>query len=273
MEHSRDTHFAARVRTRIWEETADPANPYLASGARCHGYALEDMIGQLDFADTLFLLLRGELPGTAEARLLRRFLVAFCNPGPRHAATRAIMNAAASGTCSTSLASIGLATLGGDHLGSGEVERCMRFFARHRGTDPQALAAALPAVTAAPGDIRVAPGFGTLFGAIDPFAEGLAQLFGATAMANGTLDWGNRLATALHPGGSGWLVPGVAAAVADELGFGPTAGGMLYQLASLPGLMAHGLEMAGQGITALPFVPDQCYTMLAPGDAPAGVHE
>ncbi|MBK6289179.1 MAG: hypothetical protein IPJ33_06620 [Gammaproteobacteria bacterium] len=273
MEHSRDTRFAARVRTRIWEEAADPVNPYLAASARCHGYALEDMVGQLDFADTLFLLLRGELPDAAEAQLLQRFLVAFCNPGPRHAATRAVMNAAASGTRSTSLASIGLATLGGDHLGSSEVERCMHFIARHRGTDPQALAAALPGVAPTPGDIRVAPGFGTLFGDIDPFAAGLAELFCATAVANGALDWGNRFAAAVRPGGSGWLVPGVAAAVAGELGFGPAAGGMLYQLASLPGLMAHGLEMAGQGIAAMPFVPDQLYTMLAPGDSPAGARQ
>ena len=57
----------------------------------------------------------------------------------------------------------------------------------------------------------------------------------------------------------------MAAAIASELGFGATAGGMLYQLASLPGLMAHGLEMAGQGITAMPFIPDQHYAMLAPG--------
>ena len=33
MEHSRDTRFAARVRTRIWEEAADPVIPYLAASA------------------------------------------------------------------------------------------------------------------------------------------------------------------------------------------------------------------------------------------------
>ncbi|MBP8924886.1 MAG: hypothetical protein KBG75_03430 [Pseudomonadales bacterium] len=268
MEHSRDTHFAAKVRTRIWEEVADPVNPYLASGARCHGYALEDMVEQLDFADTLFLLLRGELPSAIDARLLQRFLVAFCNPGPRHAATRAVMNAAASGTRSPSLAAIGLTVLGGDHLGSGEVERCMRFIARHRDTDPQALATTLSAAAATPGDTRIAPGFGTLFGDIDSFAEELATLFCATTNQSGALGWASRFATALHPVGSGWLVPGVVAAIASELGFGAAAGGMLYQLASLPGLMAHGLEMAGQGISAMPFIPDQHYTLLAPGTPP-----
>ncbi len=123
MEESRNTPFARRIRTRIWQELADPRNPWVATDARCHGYAHSEMIGRLDYAQTLFLLLRGELPGEHQHELLRRFLVAFCNPGPRHGATRAVMNAAASGTRSQHLGAIGLALLGGEHLGSAEVEQ------------------------------------------------------------------------------------------------------------------------------------------------------
>jgi citrate synthase len=261
------------VRTRIWEESVDPDNPYLAGSARCHGYALEEMIGQLDFADTLFLLLRGELPSAPEARLLQRFLVAFCNPGPRHAATRAVMNAAVSGTRSASLAAIGLTVLGGEHLGSAEVERCVRFIARHRDADPRILATSLANDGPATGDTRVAPGFGTLYGGIDTFASRLAGVFCAAAPHSETLLWANRFAESLRPSGSGWLVPGVAAAVASELGFSATASGMLYQMASLPGLMAHGLEMSGQPITAMPFIGDEHYTMRNGDDASAGKRE
>lgn len=266
MEQSRETRFADRARTRIWEELPDSSNPYLARTARCHGYALEDMVGQLDSAQTLFLLLRGELPDAAAARLLQRFLVAFCNPGPRHVATRAVMNAAASGTHSADLPSIGLALLSGAHLGSAEVEQSARFIASHRTTDAATLALRLvesssPATEEAT-DRRIAPGFGTLYGDIDPQAASLADLFAASAASDGPLAWAARFCAALQPAGCGWMLPGVAAAVCCELGFGATAAGLLYQYASLPGLLAHGLEMSGQGITAMPFVADENYVSL-----------
>ena len=58
--------------------------------------------------------------------------------------------------------------------------------------------------------------------------------------------------------------PGVAAAACVDLGFAPRAAGALYQIASLPGLLAHGLEMSRQGLQAMPFVPDENYEFLDP---------
>jgi citrate synthase len=264
MEQRRPTAFAERARTRIWEEQPHPQNPYLATAARCHGYALDDMVSQLDYPGTLFLLLRGELPTPAQSALLQRFLVAFCNPGPRHAATRAVMNAAASGTRSADLGAIGLTLLGGEHLGSAEVENSARFIARSRDRDPLALAAQLGATGLAegPGDRRIAPGFGSCFGDVDPLATSLAGLFAAEAEPAGPLQWSMRFAAALEPAGCGWLMPGLAAALCCEMGFGARAAGLLFQIAALPGLLAHGLEMAGQGITAMPFIADEDYLLL-----------
>jgi citrate synthase len=269
MEERRNTQFAQRIRTRIWRELPDADNPWLATDAHCHGYAHSEMVGQLDYPQTLFLLLRGELPDAQQGELLRRFLVAFCNPGPRHGATRAAMNAAASGTRSRHLAAIGLALLGGEHLGSGEVEKAATFLARHRHADATALAASLITTgTGAeqPADRRVAPGFGTLFGGIDPQARTLAALLGAAPGSWPALAWGERFATCLREAGCGWLAPGVAAAACVDLGFSPRAAGVLYQIASLPGLLAHGLEMGRQGLQAMPFVPDEDYEFLDPRD-------
>ncbi|MBK6277032.1 MAG: citrate synthase [Gammaproteobacteria bacterium] len=269
MEESRNTQFAQRIRTRIWEELPDARNPWLATDARCHGYAHSEMVGRLDYAQTLFLLLRGELPDAQQRELLCRFLVAFCNPGPRHGATRAAMNAAASGTRTQHLGAIGLALLGGEHLGSTEVERAAAFLSRHREADPAALAATLIAAEAeAPhaADRRIAPGFGTLFGGIDPQAGSLAALLGAAPGSWPVLAWGERFAACVHEAGCGWLAPGVAAAACIDLGFAPRAAGALYQIAALPGLLAHGLEMGRQGLQAMPFVPDQNYEFLDPRD-------
>lgn len=269
MERSRETPFPERVRTRVWEELPAQENPWIATGARCHGYALQEMARKLSFEDAIFLLLRGELPEPRQRRLFSRFLVSFCNPGPRHAAARAVMNAAASGTRTAALPSIGLALLGGEHLGSAEVERSAAFIVARRSESPVSLAGRL----CAPSDVdkgperRVAPGFGTLYGSIDAFCASLAAPLLELAGADGPLVWARDFSDALARHGCGWLQPGLAAAALLELGFAPRACGMVFQIAALPGLVAHALETAGRGITAMPFVPEDRYEFV---DDPAG---
>lgn len=269
MERSRNTPFPERVRTRIWQEEPDEGNPWLARTARCHGYAHAELVRGAGFSDTVFLLLRGELPDPGQRQLMDRLLVTFCNPGPRHAATRATMNAAASGTREASLGAIALALLGGEHLGSAEVERAAAFIVARRREDPQALATALLASGTPPaaGDRRVAPGFGTLHGGIDPHTETLAAPLIELARADGPLAWAKAFSASLVAGGCGWLAPGLAAAGALELGFGPRAAAALFQIASLPGVLAHALEVAGKGITAMPFLADTHYEYLDATDA------
>ncbi len=267
MEESRNTRFASRLRTRIWEEIPDPHNPWIATSARCHGYAHEAMIEQLDYPQTIYLLLRGELPDSNRRALLQRFLIAFCNPGPRHGATRATMSAAASGTRTRHLAAIGTALLGGEHLGSAEVESAAAFIARQHGADPQALACELLArASSAPkdGDLRIAPGFGTLYGVTDPRAADLARLLADTPGEWPALAWGSRFATGLAEAGCGWLEPAVAAAACLDLGFAPRSAGVLYQIAALPGLLAHGLEAGRRGLQAFPFISDGNYEFIDP---------
>lgn len=267
MEESRNTRFAERVRTRIWEEIPDPQNPWVARAARCHGYAHEEMIDRLDYPQTIYLLLRGELPDAQRHALLRRFLVAFCNPGPRHGATRATMSAAASGTRTRHLAAIGLALLGGEHSGSAEVEQAATFIARQRTREPAVVASELLETAEfdpGQGDRRIAPGFGSLYGAVDPRATGLARQLAATPGNWPALAWGEHFVQHLATAGCGWLEPAVAAAACLDLGFAPRTAGALYQIAALPGLLAHGLEMGRQGMQAFPFVADEDYEFIDP---------
>ena len=82
--------------------------------------------------------------------------------------------------------------------------------------------------------------------------------------------WAQRFAARLNAVGSGWLPTGVAAAICVELGFPGRTAALLFQLAAAPGLVAHGLEMAGRGVEAMPFVPEDRYVLLddarTPGD-------
>ncbi len=157
--------YASRVATRIWQEDAAPDNPYLAGSCRCHGYDLLELMTKRSFVDVLFLLFSGELPTGEQARLLETLMVGCINPGPRHPATRAAMNAGVGKTHPVHILPIALSVMGGSHLGGEEVEGAMRFLRSTISKDAGEQARELLHGQGRPdeGDWHVAPGFGSRF--------------------------------------------------------------------------------------------------------------
>lgn len=261
---SRGEQFASRPPTRIWLEEPSRQNPYLAERTYCHGYEIEQLMAGRRFAEVLYLLFRGELPGPDQADLLERLMIAAISPGPRHPATRAAMNAGIGRTRRPDILPIGLTVLGGGHLGGDEVEAAMRFIAANVDRAPAEALAASP-VEADEADRRAGPGFGSRFGGIDPLAQRLADHLAGMPAAGRHLAWGTAAAASLQAAGMGWLMPGVVAAALCDLGFDYRAGAGLYQLLGAPGLLAQGLEMAGQPLTAMPFL-DKDHYVIESGD-------
>ncbi len=255
--------FAERISTRIWQEEPASHNPYLAEHCRCHGYDLLELMAHCRFSEVLFLLLKGELPSEDELQLLEALMVALINPGPRHPATRAAMNAGVGKTYPQHILPIALSILGGEHLGGSEVERSMRFLAKHLGKDPEGVLedTLKKAVRPKEGDWHIVPGFGSRFGGIDPMPQKIARHLVDLPGGGRALAWGDALAKALHPHDMGWLTTGVAAAAFVDLGFLPRMGSGLFQIICAPGLLAHGLEMAPRPITAMPFLDDERYVI------------
>lgn len=261
----RDMTFSCRTKTRIWQEIPSEENPYLAGQCRCHGYDIMELAGKRSFAEVLFLLFQGELPTLAQARMLEFLLIAMINPGPRHPATRAAMNAGVGKTTPVHILPIALTVLGGEHLGGQEVERAIRFFRKHLDSEPDEIAGTLlgqerPSV----GDWHIAPGFGSRFGGVDQMPGSIVDML---LRQNGdwrALRWGKQLAMAMNAGGLGWLGTGVVAAALCDLGFAPQAGGGLFQLICAPGILAHGLELSNKPITAMPFLGEDHYVIEQP---------
>jgi citrate synthase len=260
-ETRRADRFCNRPVTRIWQETPSPENPYVAEGARCHGYDLLELLEKARFCEVLFLLFRGELPTAPEAELLEKWLIASINPGPRHPATRAALNAGIGKTNAANILPVALTVLGGDHLGATEVKRSMRYLAKHVAEDPGATARHLLEREVRPpqGDWHVVAGFGSRFGGIDHLSRRIGELLAGLAGAGPALRWAGAFAAALEPQSLSWLDPGIAAAVALDLGFNEYAAMGLFQVARAPGLLAHGVEMVGQPLTAMPFLGDESY--------------
>ncbi|MGV1100731.1 citrate synthase [Thiovibrio sp. JS02] len=252
--------FCHRTVTRIWQEVPSAENPYLAEQCRCHGYDVLELAQKRSFVEVVFLLFLGELPTPQQARLLSILFIAMINPGPRHPATRAVMNAAVSKTNPQHLLPIGLSVLGGAHLGGAEVLASMRFIDANLKYLPAEVAEKrLAAPRPHQGDFHPAPGFGSRFGGIEPMPGQTADLLGSGE----AMTWGAAFVEALLPHGLGWLWPGVAAACLHDLGFSPWAGAGLFQLACAPGLLAHGLELADKPITAMPFLDEEHYVLAA----------
>jgi citrate synthase len=260
-ERARGDRFASRPATKIWQEVAASDNPYAASQARLRGYDLLELVRGASFMEVLFLLFKGELPGPGQAELLEAWWIASINPGPRHPATRAALNAGVSKANVANILPLALTVMGGDHLGAGEVKRAMRFLAAQQGADPGATAARL--LCACPetgaGDRRVAPGFGSRFGSTDHVVHAVGHLLARLDGAGAALAWGSAFARALEREGMGWLDPAVAAATLIDLGFDELTAMGLFQLSRAPGLLAHGMEMVGQPLTAMPFLDDAHY--------------
>jgi len=259
----RNDVFADKVSTRIWEETPSDENPYIADSSRCHGYDLIELMQGRSYVDVLYLLFRGDLPSAHERQLLEQLMIGLINPGPRHPATRAAMNAGIGKTESEHILPIGLAVISGTHLGAGEIEGSMRFLRKHARKSPDQVVEELLAIPSRPdeGDWHVVPGFGSRYGSVDIVPNKMAENLASQNDDWKMLQWGCEFSRLLSSYHMGWLATGLAAAVFADLGFQPRYGAGLFQLISAPGILAHGMEQSNKPVTAMPFVKDENYVI------------
>lgn len=259
---SRNEPFAEKTATKICCEIPSVDNPYIAQSVLLQGYDVFELMAKRSYVDVLFLLFRGELPDAMQAQLLQHLMIGLINPGPRHAATRAAMNTGIGKTDPLHILPIASAVYAGEYSGAKEVEQAMQFFSQHQGGAPEKIIDEFATAST----INI-PGFGVRHGGIELMAVQLAANLIALSEAHVNLRWGQQLAQALNKKNVGWLTTGVAAATLTDLGFTPRAGACLFQLFGAPGLLAHGLEMAGKPILAMPFVSDENYIIDRKVDA------
>ena len=258
---SRDEQSVSCTSTKIWHEEADPDNPYIASQCFCHGYNLYDLMAKHSYVDMLYLLFRGHLPNKDQSKLFESLIVAMINPGPRHPATRAAMNAGIGKSDVAHILPIGLAALSGSYLGGTEVTESMRFLIKNIQKDPKEVAMQLLDNQSKPvkGDWHIAAGFGSRFNSIDLVPNKIAELLGMMPGSDKALDWGNSFVSYLQENNLGWLNTGVTAAVLVDLGFHPRMGAGLFQLICAPGMLAHGIELSNKPRTAMVFIDQDHY--------------
>jgi len=260
---SRNEPFVERSSTKIWQEDSSSENPYITETARCHGYNLQDLIKKRSFVDVLYLLFRSELPTEKEAEILEQLMIGLINPGPRHPATRAAMNAGVGKTDPVHILPVSLSIYGGNFNAAGSIEKCMRFLRKQRKKDPVETACTLlqGASNETDGDWEITPGFGSIYGGVDILATKLAAQLATLHGCGDTLKWSIAFSDELNKQGLGFYHTAVAAAVLTDLGFQPKMCGGLMQIFVSPGLLAHGTELANKPRTAMPYIKDENYVI------------
>ncbi len=217
---------------------------------RPRGYPIETLIGEISFPAMIWLMLRGDLPQPAHARLLEAALVAGVDHGP-HAPSIAIARMAS--TCGIGVngaIASAINVLGDVHGGAGQA--CLELYQRvgavlDQGTE---------LTQAATQEVRrmldagiFIPGFGHRFHPVDPRAGKLLALVEAAREAGHVEGRHARIAVAVEAALTrlkGKRLPmnidGATAVVYGELGFAPELSRGLFVLSRSVGILAHAWE-------------------------------
>lgn len=245
----------AEARARDWWRTSIIE---MSPGViRYRGYAIEELIGRVSFAQMIWLMTRGELPSAGQAALLDAALMAAVDHGPQAPSIAIARMAATCGVGLNSAMASAVNVLGDVHGGAGEQAVAMYQSIASRVDRGEPLAAAVQAGVddsiAAHG--KFVAGFGHRFHPVDPRAPRLLELVDAAAQ-RGEVD-GRFAAIAraveneLAARKGGRRIPmnidGATAVIYAELGFAAPLARGLFCLSRSVGILAHAWEQTQQG--------------------------
>jgi citrate synthase len=227
---------------------------------RYRGYAIEELIGRLGFAEMIYLMTRGELPHPAAAKLLEAALVGAVDHGPQAPSIAAARMAITCGVGINNAIASAINMLGDVHGGAGE--QCVMLYnaiAARMGSDPTgeerlAEAARAEMKLLAEAGIQYVPGFGHRFHPRDPRAPRLLELVDVAAAAgavSGRFAAIGRAVEAELAAQKGRPVPmnidGATGVIFAELGFPPPLCRGLFVLSRAVGALAHAFEEMQSG--------------------------
>ncbi|WP_254429825.1 citryl-CoA lyase [Ruegeria atlantica] len=222
------------------------------------GNAIEDLIGNVSFPQMIWLMVRGDLPSGAQARLFEAALVAGVDHGPQAPSIAAARMAATCGVGLNNAMATAVNMLGDVHGGAGE--QCAELY--------YDIAVRMDAGASLNDAVRdgldswretygkIVSGFGHRFHKpVDPRAPRLMQLVRDAASA-GTVsgrfaDIGEEVQAELGRQRGGrpiaMNIDGATAVIFCELGFPAPLSRGLFCLSRSVGILAHAWEQMGQG--------------------------
>jgi len=210
---------------------------------RVKGYNITDIMEHLSFAETVYLILKGELPSKAEAELMNAILVASIDHGaspPSVLGTRTVM----SGGNSLNAAIAGGVLVIGDTHG-GAIEQSARIMQEWAQKDNDLDKVATDLVNWLKETKVRMPGFGHRLHNVDPRTAKLFEIAERHGYKGTHIELCKKIESALEKQTGKKLpinVDGAIAAVISDMGFDWRLGKGFFIISRVPGLLAHAYE-------------------------------
>ncbi|WP_413220448.1 citryl-CoA lyase [Tritonibacter mobilis] len=214
------------------------------------GTPVQDLIGNVSFAEMIWLMVRGDRPTPAQARLFEAALVSAVDHGPQAPSIAAARMAVTCGLPLNNAMATAVNMLGDVHGGAGQ--QAVELY-HHVDAHAGDLAAALGDWRAEHG--KIIPGFGHRFHKpTDPRAPRLMALVSEAAEAGAVSGRFQQIGQAIEAQISaekGTALPmnidGATAVIYAELGFAPPLARGLFCLSRSVGILSHAWEQQQQG--------------------------
>ena len=245
---------------------------------RYRGYAIEDLIGHVGFAQMAWLMLRGELPSRPQAELLEVALMSAIDHGPQAPSIAIARMAATCGVGLNNAIASAVNVLGDVHGGAGEQAVALFCDVAPKLDDGTPLSLAVADALDdffATGE-KFVPGFGHRFHPVDPRAPRLMEIVNNAARLETVSGQYRKVALEIErqlAARKGKQIPmnidGATSVIYAELGFpAPLARG-LFCLSRSVGILAHAWEQTQQGGRNKGPIPrDRTWTYTGPAPRP-----
>lgn len=225
---------------KLWKTAITQIKP---GEIRVRGYDITELMGNVSYAQAVYLLLKGELPSAAEARMMEAILVSSIDHGATPPSVLAARTILSGGNSLNASVAAGVMAIGDVHGGS--IEQCARILQERSAGEgsPAVIAAAL--VEELRQRKQRMPGFGHRVHGTDPRTVRLL------ALAKETGFWGRHIELALQIEKElekqlGRRLPmnvdGAVGAVISDMGFDWHLGKGFFIISRVAGLVAHVYE-------------------------------
>ena len=210
---------------------------------RMRGYDIKEIMEKLSFGGAVFLLLKGELPTEAEARMMEAILTSSIDHGvtpPSSFASRLVisggnpLNAAVAG---------GVLTIGDSH--GGAIEQCARILQQWAKKEGEVKSLGESLVEDFVSKKKRIPGFGHRLHQTDPRTVKLFEIAQKLKFSGRHMDLAKAVESELEKQMSKRLpinVDGAIGAVISDMGFDWRLGKGFFIISRVPGLIAHAYE-------------------------------
>ncbi len=207
------------------------------------GYNITDIMENLSYAETVYLILKGELPSQAEAELMNAILVASIDHGATPPSVLGARTVMSGGNSLNAAVAGGVLVIGDTH--GGAIEQSAKIMQEWAAKGKDAVSTASELVDWLKENKRRMPGFGHRLHKVDPRTAKLFEIADRHGYLGKHIELCKAIESTLAEKTGKQLpinVDGAIAAVISDMGFDWQLGKGFFIISRVPGLIAHAYE-------------------------------